>query len=393
MTFQTRSGLDKAIPSQPKRPVCALIEQYFGRMPPSSPLIVDNVERLRRQLDLLGIEQIVGLGDIPPGASLLLLRGDVLFELATLKTMALRVGGGAHIDDTLAAVHVEAGDAAAALSKFRREEISGWAPFQIKFARLGKFKPSGPLNPLALFMRRRSAVIAKAAILPNDAALSPAKGRDGAGDPARDPIASVWARSPGLDPLVRTRKIFALQKEAFDAFGLKPSAWQGIGFMLLLMMISFGALGWGWVGAVTGFIAAGCFDLAERAADLKELRLSKSSSALCVQALVIACLWLFVVFAAGAGATAQMPALVLILLPLAFIMAQASAGRASFARDAAFGVYLHAILAALSVVALSMPLVSLVFSAGALLLLLTVTLRSCLVAIGDVFAARVAAPS
>lgn len=360
MTFQTPVVLQDP-PSGERRPqVCALIEQYFGSTQPSSPLIVENVERLRRQLDALDIDEIVGLGDMPPGASLLLLRGDILFELATIDAMASSPGRGAQIDDMLAAVHVEAGDAAAALSKFRREETSGWEPFQIAFARLGKFKSAGETSGLlALFMRRRVLPIAKAAILPTSE-----------DDKAHDPMENVWAKSPGLDPLVRPRKIYTVQKEAFDAFGLTPNAWQGIGFLLLLVLIGFGVLGWGIAGAVVALFAVGCFDLAERAADLKDLRLSKSTGGLCVQSLVIACLWLFVVFAAKQGSVAQMPALVLLVLPLAFIIAQATSAKRSFSREAAFGVYFHAILASVSVVMIAVPLVSVFCSAIALASLL-----------------------
>lgn len=400
MTFQTRKGLDQAAATAPRLAVCAMIEQYFGSTEPSPQLIADNVVRLRRQLDALGVEQVVGLGDIPPGASLLLLRGDVLFEFSTLQAMAHMVGRGAHIDDTLAAVHVEAGDAAAALSKFRREETTGWAPFQIQFTRLGKFREAtAKTNPLALFMRRRSKPIAKAALLAPDGLHDRAGGKGAWSGPipvpeppepgtGTDAMASVWLRSPGLDPIVRLRKVLTLQKDACDAFAIKPSAWQGIGFLLLLMTLSFGALGWGWLGAAVGLLAAGCFDLAERASDLKELRLSKSSSGLCVQALVIACLWLFVVFAAGAGSTAQMPAVVLMLLPVAFVVAQATGDQPSLVREAAFGVYVHAILAALSVAMLPVPLVSLAFSGAALLLLLAGAVRAFLLVTTSLAAAR-----
>lgn len=398
MTFQTRTGLDRAAPMPPRLPVCAMIEQYFGSTEPSPQIIADNMVRLRRQLDALGVDQVVGLGDIPPGASLLLLRGDVLFEFSTLQAMAHVVGRGAHIDDTLAAVHVEAGDAAAALSKFRREETAGWEPFQIQFARLGKFREAtAKASPLALFMRRRSKPIAKAALLVTDRGpgLDPWAGPIPVPEPPEhgtgaDAMASVWLRSPGLDPVVRLRKVLTLQKEACDAFAIKPSAWQGIGFLLLLITLSFGALGWGWLGAGVGLLAAGCFDLAERASDLKELRLSKSSSGLCVQALVIACLWLFVVFAAGSGSTAQMPAVILMLLPAAFIAAQATADRPSLVREAAFGVYVHALLAALSVAMLPVPLASLAFSGGALLLVLAGAVRACLLGLSSFFTAPAA---
>lgn len=361
------------------RPICALIEEKFGGKEPVSGLISENVDRLRRQLSLLNIQEVLGLGDIPPGASMLLVRADVLFELSTIEAMARSIGRGAQIDDTLAAVHVEAGDAAAALSKFRREDLTGWAPFQIQFMRLGKFQgQQRKASWLSALLPKRGVTAAKAALLPKSLA-------NGA-EASHEPMESVWARSPGLDPLVRLRKVQKIQKDVFEAFGLSAVAWQGIGFLLLLVTISFGVLGWGWAGACIGLVAAGCFDLAERADDLKNLRLTKSLGALCIQALVIASLWLFAVFAAGSGATAQMPALLLMILPLAFVLAQATARRVSFSRDAAFGVYTHGILAALSVTMLPVPLISLFFSSVGLIVLLWVVASAVVTLASDLLA-------
>lgn len=390
MTFQTRSGVQAAGPMVLGRPICALIEQSFGSDVPLPPLVSENVDRLRRQLSLLKIDEVVGLGDIPKGASMLLLRADVLFELGTIEAMAQSIGSGAQIDDMLAAVHVEAGDAAAALSKFRRADLSGWAPFQIRFMRLGKFKAqTGKTGWLTAFLPKRAALVAKAALLPRAKGSQAGEGNKPIPkEPLpREPMQSVWARSPGLDPLVRFANIHRVQKDVFDAFGLSAEAWRGIGFLLLLVMISFGVLGWGWAGASAGFLAAGCFDLAERADDLKNLRFTKSLGALCIQALVIAALWLFVVFAAGSGTPAQMPALLLIALPVSFVFVHAAAGHHSFGRDAAFGVYGHAILAGLSVTMLPVPLLSLFFSGLGLIVVLSAG-ASAIVALATDFFAR-----
>ncbi|MEO0410938.1 MAG: hypothetical protein AAF221_03735 [Pseudomonadota bacterium] len=353
--------------------VCALID---GPDPDgdgaAAILLAENLLRLRRQLDDLSISEVFGLGDIPAGATFLVLRADMIFAFSALSALARAPGCGAHFEDTLAAVHVEAGDAAAALAKFRRQETTGWQPFHIRFFRLGHFRTQTLTQRLlSPFGKRGKGTIAKAALLRTD---PHAADED-------QPIREIWRALPGLDRFVRSLHAMEVQLLLRDALGLKPTGWRGIGFLLILVMLSFGAFGWTWFGAVIALFAAGAFDLAQRASALEDLRLSSRSSDICTQALVISCLWLFAVFAAGQGATAKMPALVLIAMPAAFIAAQASRRllpHAAF-EDMPFGLYLQALLVCAVVAALPLPLLSIFFSvlglAGFLALIVSVAVR------------------
>lgn len=337
--------------------VCALIDGPSADGEGDAALLLrENLLRLRRQLDELGISEVFGLGDIPAGATFMVLRADMVFAFSALSALAKAPGCGAHFEDTLAAVHVGAGDAAAALAKFRRQETTGWQPFHIRFFRLGHFRTETLMQRvLSPFGKRGKGYIAKAALLRTD---PHAASED-------QPIREIWRALPGLDRFVRSLHAMEVQLLLRDALGLKPGGWRSIGFLLILVMLSFGAFGWTWFGAVIGLFAAGAFDLAQRADALETLRLSRRAGDICIQALVISCLWLFAVFAAGQGAVAKMPALVLVAMPVAFIAAQASRRflpHTGF-EDMPFGLYFQALLVSAVVAALPVPLLSIFFSA------------------------------
>lgn len=364
------SKLESSSP-RPRAPVCALIDGPELNAV-SHHWVAENFQRLRRQLDHLGIEEVFGLGDIPAGSSFMVVRLDMVFAYSALAALAERPGCGAHFEDTLAAVHVEAGDAAAALAKFRRQETTGWQPFHIHFFRLGPFeKTTLSQRLLGQFGTKSRSVIARAAQLRTD----PHATIDD------QPIDDIWQALPGLDRFVGSIHAQDLQLLLRNALGLKPSGWQAIGFLLLLVMLSFGAFGWIWLGAAIGLFAAGLFDLAQRSQAFELLQFSRSPNDLCIQALVTACLWLFAVFAAGQGAVAKMPALVLITIPLAFIAAQASRRLLpprSY-QDLPFGLYLQALLVCAVVASLPAPLLSIGLSAFGLAtmlaLIFTVAIR------------------
>lgn len=344
--------------------VCALIDGIDLDEEPSF-VVAENLLRLRRQLDLLNIKEVFGLGDIPAGASFMIVRADTVFAFAGLAALAQNPRCGAHLEDTLAAVHVEGGDAAAALAKFRRQELSGWQPFHIHFTRLGRFHPETTAQRLiGALSRRGRGVIAKAAQLRLDPYA----------EEADQPVREIWQSLPGLDRFVRSLRASEVQLMLRDALGLRPAGWRAIGFLLLLVMISFGAFGWTWLGAVIGLFAAGTFDLAQRARAYQDLRLSRSPEDLCIQALVISCLWLFAVFSGGYGAVAKMPALVLMAIPVAFVAAQASRKLLPpfSLEEIPFGVYLQALLVACAVASLPVPLLSIFFSAAGLLSMVAV---------------------
>ncbi|MEM7569687.1 MAG: hypothetical protein AAF337_07825 [Pseudomonadota bacterium] len=355
-----------------RQKVCALIDatalpdpDAFAANGNAHALLAENIERLRRQLDRLGVQEVFGLGDIVQGSSFMVLRQDVVFEFSALAALVQRPGCAAQFEDTLAAVHVEAGDAAAALAKFRRQDASGWQPFHIRFFRLGHFTSQRFYQRFfSLFGKARRGAIAKAALLRTD----PYAQRDD------QPVGDIWRALPGLDPFMRSVRAMDVQLLARDALGIRPAGWRGIGFLLILIMLSFGAFGWLWLGAVIALFAAGTFDLAKRAQTLEDLRLAPTSADICIQALVMACLWLFAVFAAGHGAVAKLPALVLVAIPIAFIAVQASrrlVGPYAF-ESAAFGTYGQALLVCLVTASLPAPLLSLLFSAIGLLLMLGV---------------------
>ncbi|MEM1018962.1 MAG: hypothetical protein AAGJ09_00560 [Pseudomonadota bacterium] len=366
MTYQAPlfNGLSNTVGA----PVCALV-QTFGTEETAHLQLTENLARIRRQLDALRIKEVFGLGDIPAGSSLLLLRADVLFEFSGLTALAAFPGQGAYFGGCVAALHVEGGDAAAALAKFRRQETAGWQPFQIQFWRLGAFNaPFG--RSFWPFGRGKAQTIAKAAY------LDPAVGLDKEDQMDQD----VWQSLPGLDRFVRSNRVTEVQRLLNHALNLKPSGWQGIGFLLLLVMLSFGTFGWVWLGAAIGLFAAGAFDLGHRLHMLQDLRLTHRSQDLCLQALVVSCLWLFAVFSAGYGATAQMPALVLIALPFAFIAALANrrVGKSTALDSVAFGVFGQGLLVCGVVSTLPIPLLSLFLSAFGLILMTAVAIAAAL---------------
>jgi len=341
MTVQGHMIIAEHRALEPER-VCALIEMPFRAAQPLSAVLQDNLARIRRQCDALGMEEVTGLGGIAPGASLLLVRADVIFELSALEALCGRIGYAAQIGDKLAAVHVDAGDAAAALSKFRREETTGWAPFRVKFLRLEAFDAPSPRGRRLAWGKQKLLAV-KAARLPSGDTTA-----------AQQVLSSAWSATPGLESWLRLPVLLRAQKKLSDAGVLSPAQWRWIGLLLLCGMVGCGVSGYLWAGALAGLLGAACFDIAERATDFLALSLSNTLSALCIQTLITAAFWLFVVAAGRQGDSAAIAMLVLLVLPLAFVLRQAVSGQ----KTALFGVYMQGLLASGSALTLGYPLVS-----------------------------------
>ncbi|MEM9878874.1 MAG: hypothetical protein AAF862_06305 [Pseudomonadota bacterium] len=360
----TRSRPALATPAS----ICALVD---GLGEPSTPVwIAENAERLRRQLSHLGIELITGLGEIPPGASVILVRADVLFECAALCSLAAQLNCGVKVGDALAAIHVDAGDAAAALSKFRRGETSGWAPFQIQFTRAALFtRPSqaGHAIKSSIVDTVPYAGRAKAALLPrtDDAA-------------AHRALQQVWAAAPGLDGLIRPRSLLNLQKLVFDRLGMTQTEWRYVGTLLGVGMIACAYLQLTWASLAIGLLAAGCFDMAERAHAFVGIKLTNSIHAPSAQIVIIAVFWLCMVLLSAASQAATIASILLAVLPFVFILRQSAGHPTSKLNMMLFGVYGHWALATASIVSVALaplPLIAVGFAAGAVALAMLSALR------------------